>query len=346
MPSSPSSDEIFNNWSGIIDDDFAKTILDTFGLSQDDNYVYRAESFTMTLPQIQETISTGKLKYHYQDQGKVLQISLADIDAYTSIFSPKTDTSKALIALSSNAKKGSPREWVAKYLQSRRIPPLHKIPKAKAHINPYYDIWAHTCRMVSFLGPLPDAHYANPAAAKMTHPVLPVLYHHFGCVVPSYDSLYIISQLVEESKLDGIIDMASGNGYWTYILRRMKLKVNAVDNMVSEYRDMWISDTEKADGVEYLRKNGGGKNKLLLMVYMITAGTFTKRVLSTYKGDVIVVVGTQNANRYTGLSDCSMEEWFEKEMNGWELICRIAMPSFAGKDEGMFVWKRRNSGGS
>ncbi|APA12090.1 hypothetical protein sscle_09g068600 [Sclerotinia sclerotiorum 1980 UF-70] len=340
--SSPSSDEIFNNWSGIIDDNFSKTVLDTFGLSQDDKYVYRAESFAMTLPQIQETVSTGKLKYHYQDQGKVLQIPLADIDAYTSIFSSKTDTSKALIAFASNAKKGSPREWVANYLQSRRIPPSCKIPKAKAHINPYYDIWAQTCRMVSFLGPLPDAHYADPAAAKMTHPVLPVLYHHFGCVVPSYDSLYIISQLVEESKLDGIIDMASGNGYWTYILRRMKLKVNAVDNMASEYRNMWISDTEKADGVEYLRKNGGGKNKLLLMVYMITAGTFTKRVLSTYKGDVIVVVGTQNANRYTGLSDCTMEEWFEKEMNGWELICRIAMPSFAGKDEGMFVWKRKN----
>ncbi|KAM0124821.1 hypothetical protein ACHAP3_001847 [Botrytis cinerea] len=339
---SPSSDEIFDNWGGIIEDDFSKTILETFGLSSDDNYVYRAESFAMTLSQIQETTSTGKLKYHYQDHGKVVQVPLADIDAYTSIFSSKTDTSKALVAFSSNAKKGSPREWVANYLQSRRIPPSYKIPKAKAHTNPYYDIWAHTCRMVSFLGPLPDAHYASPAAAKMTHPVLPVLYHHFGCVVPSHDSLYIISQLVEESKADGIIDMASGSGYWTYMLRRMKMKVNAVDNMASEYRNMWISDTEKADGVEYLRKNAGGKKKVLLMVYMITAGKFTKRVLNAYKGDIIVAVGTQNANRYTGFSDCSMEEWFQKEMSDWELTCRISMPSFAGKDEGMFVWKRKS----
>lgn len=274
-----------------------------------------------------------------------LKVPLADIDVYTSIFSPKTDTSKALVAFASNAKKGSPREWVAQYLQSRRIPPPFKIPKSKTHINPYYDIWAHTCRMVSFLGPLPDSHYANPAAAKMTHPVLPVLYHHFGCVVPSFDSLYIISQLVEESKADGIIDMASGNGYWTCLLRRMKLSVSAVDNMASEYRKMWISDTEKADGVEYLRKNGGGKNKLLLMVYMVTAGTFTKRVLGAYKGNTIVVIGTQNANRYTGFSNCTMEEWFEKEMTGWELICQISMPSFAGKDEGMYVWKRKNLGG-
>ncbi|KAB8300815.1 hypothetical protein EYC80_002743 [Monilinia laxa] len=337
-----SSDAIFDNWTGIIEDDFSKTILDTFGLSKEDNYIYRAESFAMTLPQIQETISNGKLKYHYQDHGKVIQVPLADIDAYTSIFSSKTDTSKALVAFSSNAKKSSPREWVVQYLQSCRIPPSYKIPKAKAHINPYYDIWAHTCRMVSFLGPLPDAHYANPAAAKMTHPVLPVLYHHFGCVVPTYDSLYIISQLVGESKADGVIDMASGNGYWTYLLRRMKLNVNAVDNMASEYRKMWISDTEKADGAEYLRKNAGGKNKILLMVYMVTAGTFTKRVLAAYKGNTIVAVGTQNANRYTGFSDCTMEEWFEKEMSDWGLVCRIPMPSFAGKDEGMFVWRRKN----
>jgi len=136
--------------------------------------------------------------------------------------------------------------------------------------------------------------------------------------------------------------MASGNGYWTYMLRRMNLEVTAVDNMVSQYRTLWIGDTVKADGVEYLKKNGSGKGKILLMVYMVTAGSFTKKIIQAYKGDIIVVVGTQNANRYTGFSDCTVEEWFEKEMAGWEMFCRIAMPSFAGKDEGMFVWKKKS----
>jgi hypothetical protein len=54
-----------------------------------------------------------------------------------------------------------------------------------------------------------------------------------------------------------------------------------------------------------------------------------------------VVVGTQNENRYTGFSDCTTEKWFEIEMAGWELYCRIPMPSFAGKDEAMYVWKRK-----
>lgn len=286
----------------------------------------------------------SKLRYILSPSFLVAEDSLTkvppqDIIAYTSIFSPTTDTSKALTAFSANAKKASPREIVAQYLQSRRKCPK-KISKSKTHINPYYHLWAQSCQLTAFLGPLPDASYANPANAKMTHPILPVFYHHFGCVVPSYEALHIISELVKGDKKDGVINMASGNGYWTYMLRRMKVDVQAVDSMMSEYRTMWISDTVKSDGVEYLKRNNGGNDRILLMVYMVTAGTFTKRVLEAYQGDTIVVVGTQNANRYTGFADCTTEEYFVKEKSGWEMSCRIAMPSFAGKDEGLYVWKR------
>lgn len=175
----------------------------------------------------------------------------------------------------------------------------------------------------------------------MTHPILPVFYHHFGCVVPSYEALCIISRLAKAAAVEGVLDMASGNGYWTYMLRRMQVDVQAVDNMASEYRTMWISDTVKSDGVEYLKRNKGSQNRVLLMVYMVTAGTFTKRLLQAYRGNTVVVIGTQNANRYTGFADCTVEEYFEKEMPGWETTTRFAMPSFAGKDEGMYVWRRK-----
>lgn len=135
--------------------------------------------------------------------------------------------------------------------------------------------------------------------------------------------------------------MASGNGYWSYLLRRMGVDVTAVDDMSSEYRTMWIDDTVKADGVEYLKRNQGGRGRLLLMVYMVTSAGFVKRTIQAYKGDVIVVVGTQNANRYTNFADCTVEEWFDREMGEWEMVCRIAMPSFAGKDDGLFVWRRK-----
>lgn len=229
---------------------------------------------------------------------------------------------------------------MAKYLVSQRIGPSLIVPRSKNHVNPYFDLWAHSCQLTTFLGPLPDPSYAHPANSKRTHPILPVFYHHFGCVVPSYEALHIISDLVARSGAKGVIDMASGNGYWTHMMRQMMVDVVAVDNMASEYRTMWIPDTVKADGVDYLKKNGGGKDRILLMVYMITAGKFTHRVLQAYKGDIILVVGTQNENRYTGFNNCTTEEYFQKEMPSWALTTRIALPSFAGKDDAMFVWKK------
>jgi hypothetical protein len=70
----PSPDNIFDNWIGISGNDFSKTILQTFGLSQDDDYVYRADSFAMTLPEIQELIDTGRLKYKYQAHGQEIEV--------------------------------------------------------------------------------------------------------------------------------------------------------------------------------------------------------------------------------------------------------------------------------
>lgn len=69
----PSPAEIFANWHGIIDNDFCKTISQTFELAQDDGYVYRADAFAMTLSQIQEQIDSGKLKYKYSAHGQQIE---------------------------------------------------------------------------------------------------------------------------------------------------------------------------------------------------------------------------------------------------------------------------------
>jgi hypothetical protein len=67
----PSPDEIFANWQGIIDDDFFKTISQTFDLSDSDPYIYRAESFAMTLSQIR---AQPELKYKYQSHGQAIEV--------------------------------------------------------------------------------------------------------------------------------------------------------------------------------------------------------------------------------------------------------------------------------
>jgi hypothetical protein len=71
----PPPDEIFANWDGIADNDLFATISKSFDLPSDDSFVYRAESFAMTLTQIQEQVNSGKLKYKYQSHGQQIDVS-------------------------------------------------------------------------------------------------------------------------------------------------------------------------------------------------------------------------------------------------------------------------------
>jgi hypothetical protein len=258
-----------------------------------------------------------------------------DIEAYTSVFASTTSTTKALIGLEKNAKKDSIRASVAAYLTStRQLPSTFKIPKLKSpHINPYYDYWRWSCQQLEWAGP-----DASTVKIHHSHHILPVFFHHFGCVCPSQESLEIIKQL---SKTNPVIEIGSGNGYWAFCLRRLGVQVHAVDNVESEWRTTWIPDTIVADGVAYLNKQKGGKDAILLMVYPVARSGFTASVLQAYRGDVVCVVGTQNRNGYTGFKDITIQEYMKEKMSGFEKTIQIALPSFAGKDDALFVFERQ-----
>ena len=169
--------------------------------------------------------------------------------------------------------------------------------------------------------------------------------HHFGCATPSHESLEILKFLADGRE---VADMGSGNGYWTFMLRRYGLKVHPVDNMQSEWRVNWVNDTTISDGVKWLKKRGDGKDMVLLLVYPVVGGGvgggseggFTRNLVNAYKGDTIAVVGTQNRNGYTGFKGKTMDEYMEKEQSGWVKAVQIPLPSFAGKDEALYVFQR------
>lgn len=79
------------------------------------------------------------------------------------------------------------------------------------------------------------------------------------------------------------------------------------------------------------------------MVYAVTIdnGAFIRNTLQNYKGDFVVSVGTQNANRFTDFEVENVESWMESNLAGWELVARVAVPSFPAKDDAMKVWRRR-----
>ncbi|KAL2430093.1 hypothetical protein ABEF95_004146 [Exophiala dermatitidis] len=230
------------------------------------------------------------------------------------------------------------------------------------HPNPALDFWAYACHALEFAGP-----NKNTALVRSAHHMLPVYMHHFGCVVPSWEALQVVAKLAHQhhkstfassqsgsrsgasASLAGggsgaVLDMGSGNGYWTLMLRRLNanLDVIAVDSGQSRWRTTWIPDTVVADGIQYLRKRGGCPDRVLLLVYPIVGGEFTRKVLDAYTGGVVCVAGTQNGNGYTGFKDMMIDEYMARHRPDWEKVCQIPLPSYAGKDDALFAFRRKS----
>lgn len=162
--------------------------------------------------------------------------------------------------------------------------------------------------------------------------------HHFGCVCPSYEALEIIKQTAQTRN---IVEIGSGNGYWAYLLRRLGLSITAVDNGESEYRTMWIPDTIFTDGIAYLKKQKGASQAVLLLVYPVVGADFTANVLDAYAGHTVIMVGTQNANGYTAFKDMTIVKYMAEKKTEFERVVQVPLPSFAGKDEALFIFRRR-----
>ncbi|KAB5560043.1 hypothetical protein GE09DRAFT_1115430 [Coniochaeta sp. 2T2.1] len=335
-------------------DEFRDAISSWFKLPKADRYVYHAIT-SVLLSQVQDVVNRGRANglhdWYRNETGEPLPPpSQPDIEAYISLFLSTTNTASSLKGFASNAKKGSVRLSAANHLLSNRY--LHPslattklaIPKAKKPPpNPYFDFWAWSARNLEWCGPCPEAE-----RKAQGHHVLPILMHHFGCVVPSYEALEVLRIVADGRK---VADVGSGNGYWTFMLRQHKVAdVVPVDNAQSEWRVNWVGDTVVSDGAKWLarRENKGGKDMVLLMVYPIVGGGvaggveggFTRDLLRAYEGDTVAVVGTQNHNGYTGFSGTTMAEYMEREHPDWVKVVQIPLPSFAGKDEALFVFQR------
>ncbi|KAK4553722.1 hypothetical protein LTR86_009220 [Recurvomyces mirabilis] len=351
-------DKYFDAWSKEeitppYDNDFRKFIIKTFGLSIRDDYGYMAQNAEVTLLRCQTYLDVGAqggLHGWYKDaEGQLREPPTAtDVAAYSDIFRPTTSTAKALTALGSNAKKGTVRADVAKHMLSQYHPPSADskivVNKTKNHVNPYFDLWAWTNQNLEWGGP-----EEGTAKVKISHALLPVIYHHFGCICPSYESLELIRRVTRGRQ---ILDLGSGNGYWTYMLRRMepaskkekKLDVVAIDNGMSEWRTVWIGDTIEADGVKWLEQDKGGKDAVLLLVYPTVGNEFTSKMIKAYAGTTIISAGTQNASGFTAFATETIANWMAREMPEWSRILQIPLPSFAGKDEALFVFEKKANG--
>lgn len=343
-----------------------------FELPVGDNFTYHA-SASVNLSQVEAAIHAGRangLHAWYLERGgpdsakspvnsdgdiddsvpgqPALRITAyppaGDVHAYISLFDPSKAAANSLKSLGANAKKGSIRATIADYLSSKRyLDPSISVPKLKVmpakggsppveHQNPALDFWAYSVSALEYAGP-----NQNTSLVQSSHHLLPIVMHHFGCVVPSYEALHVIKKLAGGQS---VIDMGSGNGYWTLMLRRLGQNVVAIDSGQSKWRTVWVPDTLVTDGIQYLRRRSGCPGNILLLVYPVVGGDFTRRLIESYAGDVICVAGTQNGNGYTGFKDRMIDEYMATERPAWTKVAQIPLPSFAGKDDALFAFRR------
>ncbi|KAF1850565.1 uncharacterized protein K460DRAFT_350607 [Cucurbitaria berberidis CBS 394.84] len=336
---------------------FAQCIREAFNIPSSDSYVYRAQAET-TLDTTQNAIGGKRIHglhgWYHDDEGNPTEPqypTTEEISAYTNLFDPSINLPKTLNGFKANSKANTLRSQVANHLSSRfhnTTTGLLPSKKDRQHINPYFSLWTYSCHELEWAGPLPSTTHT-----KISHHILPIFYHHFGCIVPSYAALHVIAKLAQPAKPSKesvlpILDIGSGNGYWTFMLRHFpiaegakELDVRAIDSQLSEYRVSWIQDTIAMDGKSYLKQNANGKGCVLLLVYPQATGDFTAPILRAFEGDTVVVAGTQNGNGFTAFQDQGVDEWVEGNLPAFELVLRMPLPSFAGKDEALFVFRRK-----
>ncbi|KAI8941556.1 hypothetical protein NX059_002771 [Plenodomus lindquistii] len=168
----------------------AQSLREAFGIPKSDTYVYRALAET-TLDITQRAIDAkrahGLHGWYHDDEGKPIEPQYptpSEISAYTTLFSPSLSLPKALNSYTSNSKSHSLQSLISRHLSSlyHNTSPTPLLPskKPRVHKNPYYDHWIYSCHELEYAGPLPSTAYT-----RISHHVLPLFYHHYGCIVPS-----------------------------------------------------------------------------------------------------------------------------------------------------------------
>ena len=64
-------------------------------------------------------------------------------------------------------------------------------------------------------------------------------------------------------------------------------------------------------------------------------------ILGLLEGTTIIAASSQNSSGFTAFAKETISDWMKREMLGWEKILQIPLPSFAGKDEALFVFEKR-----
>lgn len=58
-------------------------------------------------------------------------------------------------------------------------------------------------------------------------------------------------------------------------------------------------------------------------------------------GTTIISAGAQNTSGFTAFAKETIADWMGREMTEWDKVLQIPLPSFAGKDEALFIFEKK-----
>lgn len=59
-------------------------------------------------------------------------------------------------------------------------------------------------------------------------------------------------------------------------------------------------------------------------------------------GTTIISAGAQNASGFTAFAKENIADWMAREMPDWKKVLQVPLPSFAGKDEALFIFEKKS----
>lgn len=147
----------------------------------------------------------------------------------------------------------------------------------------------------------------------------------YGYAIPNEIALNVIVDI------NPILEIGSGSGYWTHLLREKGADVIAVDNKSEPFKIFHIDDTIFMDGVLYLHEHHGCRDRTLLLCWP----RWGHEMVQAFTGDRLVIVGEPEGGA-TWAFDEDDEEFAE-----WELIEIVDIPTWPGMKDDLRIYQRQ-----
>lgn len=148
----------------------------------------------------------------------------------------------------------------------------------------------------------------------------------YSWAIPTEEVFEIIAKYSKN-----LVEIGSGNGYWANLLRQYGVCVTAVDNG-REYgwKNLWIHDTIRMDGTEYLKQSSSIPHDSLLLVWPRETQCF----VNAFRGKYVIWVGE--------LDGCTGSIQLEQEdmLYEWKEVNRCQIPQWRYIDDVLIVYER------